>query len=165
MRAARLWPLGLVAALAVTVGANVVAWYLALAPGAAVVEPGYYRKAVSMDSTLAQERRSARMGWSLEARIDPPTEAGTPVVARLADRAGLPIEGASVRLTALHNRDAAHPVQAVLGPAGGGIYGARLPLGHPGLWELRFDVARGGERFSRTLRREAPGRVRGGARP
>jgi nitrogen fixation protein FixH len=155
MRAAQLWPLAVVAVLAVTVGANVVIYLLARDPGAAVVERDYYRRAVAWDSTMADERRSAELGWRLQAELGAVGADGAPLTVRLAGRDGVPLSGATVRVEAVHNRDAGHPVAAALVPAGDGRYAARLPLRHAGLWELRFTAARGGERFTQSLRREA----------
>jgi nitrogen fixation protein FixH len=157
MRAARLWPLAVVVVLAVTVFANVLIYYLALDPGAAVVERDYYRRAVAWDSTMAQERHNGELGWRLEAVLDAAAADGTPLTARLSDRDGGPLAGAAVRVEAVHNRDAAHPVAAMLVPAGAGVYAAALPLRHAGLWELRFAVTRGAERFTQTLHCEAAG--------
>ena len=157
MRAAKLWPLAVVAVLAVTIGANVVIYLLARDPGAAVVERDYYRRAVAWDSTMADERHSAELGWRLEAELGALGAGGAPLTVRLADRDGAPLSGAAVRVEAVHNLDAGRPVTAELAPAGAGRYTARLPLRHAGLWELRFTATRGGERFAQSLRREAAG--------
>jgi nitrogen fixation protein FixH len=155
MRAAKLWPLAVVAVLAVTVGANVVIYLLARDPGAAVVERDYYRRAVAWDSTMADERRSAELGWRLAAELGAVGADGAPLTVRLTGRDGAPLSDAAVRVEAVHNLDAGHPVAAALAPAGDGRYVARLPLRHAGLWELRFAVTRGAERFTQSLRREA----------
>jgi nitrogen fixation protein FixH len=159
MRAAKLWPLAVVAVLVVTIGANVLIYYLARDPGAAVVERDYYRRAVGWDSTMAQARRNAALGWRLEAGLGTVTPAGATLTVRLTDRAGAPLAGAVVRVEAVHNRDAAHPVAAALAPGGDGAYAATLPLRRLGMWELRFEVTRGAERFTQSLRREAAGRA------
>jgi len=156
MRAARLWPLAVSAVLALTVGANVLLFRAAHDRNAAAVEPDYYRKAVRWDSTMAEERASAALGWHADAGLGPLARAGAQLTVRLAGPGGAPIEGATVTVTAIHNLDALHHVNARLAPLGGGVYGARLPLRHAGLWELRVEAARGGERFRVTLRRDAP---------
>jgi nitrogen fixation protein FixH len=156
MRAARLWPIAIVAVLGLTVAVNGLVFWVARDRNAAAVEPDYYHKAVRWDSTMAEERRSAALGWRAEAELGAVTRAGAPLVVRLADRAGAPLEGATVEITAIHNLDAQHHVTARLEPLGGGAYGARLPLRHAGLWELRLEAVRRGERFRLTLRRDAP---------
>lgn len=156
MRAARLWPIAIVAVLGLTVAVNALLFWAARDRNAAAVEPDYYHQAVRWDSTMAEERRSAALGWRAEAELGAVTRAGTPLTVRLAGPDGAPLDGATVGLTAIHNLDARHPVVAWLEPLGGGAYGARLPLRHAGLWELRLEAVRRGERFRVTLRRDAP---------
>jgi nitrogen fixation protein FixH len=155
MRPVRLWPLAVVAALVLTAGANLLVFQLAGDRNAAAVEPDYYRKAVRWDSAAAEGRRSAALGWRADAELGPVTRAGASVTVRLADRDGAPLDGAAVVVAAVHNLDALHPVRARLAPLGGGVYGARLPLRHAGLWELRLATVRGADRFDVTLRRDA----------
>ena len=165
MRAARLWPLGIVAVLALTVGANVILFRAANDRNAAAVEPDYYRKGVRWDSTVAEERASAALGWHAEAGLGPPSRAGTPLTVRLVGPGGAPLEGAAVEVTAIHNLDALHHVSARLEPLGGGVYGARLPLRHAGMWELRIEAVRGAARFRTTLRRDTAQGPRPGGGP
>jgi nitrogen fixation protein FixH len=156
MRAARLWPLAIVAVLAITAGANALLFWAARDRNAAAVEPDYYRKAVRWDSTLAEERASAALDWRLDAGLGAVARDGTPLTVRLAGPDGAPLDGAVVTVTAVHNLDAAHHLTARLEPRGGGVYAARLPLRHAGLWELRCEAVRGRDRFRATLRRDAP---------
>jgi hypothetical protein len=158
MNPSRLWPLAIVGVLAITVGAN--AWILYEAnrdPNATVVEPDYYRKAVSYDSTLVQERHDAALAWRLTAvpgRFDP---GGTPLAVALADRDGRPLAGAEVALVAIHNLDAGRVVSARLVTGADGRASARVPLDRAGLWELRFDARLGVERFTTSLRCDVGG--------
>ena len=160
MTAAKLWPVAIVGVLVLTVGAN--AWILYEAnrdPNAAVVEPDYYRKAVAYDSTLAQARRDAALGWRLTAvagRLDP---AGTPVVVTLADRDGRPLAGAAVTLAAIHNLDAGRVVTARFVTGADGRAHAKVALDRAGLWELRFAARLGPERFTTDLRCDVGGRA------
>ena len=160
MKPAALWPAAVVGALVVTVGANIAILVLANDSDKAVVEPHYYEKAVAWDSTMAQGRRNESLGWSIRATLTP-SAGGARLEASLADRAGAPLAGAALRVEAIHNLDAARRVEATLRDAGGGAYGADLPLRHAGLWELRFTVERGGERFTEDLRRDLAPRGRG----
>jgi nitrogen fixation protein FixH len=157
MNAARLWPMAIVGVLAITVGANVVLLYEAGGRDAAAIEPDYYRKAVAWDSTLARRAHDAALGWRLDADLGPPGRDGTPLAVRLTDASGAPLEDAAITVEAIHNAEGAHRLRAALRPAPGGGYATLLPLAHRGLWELRFDVTRGGEHFAATLRREAAG--------
>lgn len=153
IRPERLWPVGIVAVLAVTVAANLVLLWAANQPGGAAVEPDYYRKALAWDSTKAIAARSDSLGWRLDAQLVPAAGGRTRVEASLLDRGGQPVRDVKLSVEAIHNLDPAHPVRAALAPDGPGFATtARLP--HPGLWELRFIATRGGARFVTTLRRE-----------
>jgi nitrogen fixation protein FixH len=160
VKPAVLWPLAVVGALVVTVGANIAILVLANDSDKAVVEPNYYEKAVAWDSTMAQGRRNDSLGWSIGATLTP-SAGGARLEARLADRTGSPLTGATLRVEAIHNVDAARRIEATLRDAGGGAYGADLPLRHVGLWELRFTAVRGGDRFTEDLRRDLSPRGRG----
>lgn len=155
------WPIAVAAVLVATVAANGVLLYRANGRDAAVVEPDYYRRAVRWDSTLAEQRRDDALGWRLDAALGAlEPDGGATLAVRLADRDDRPIAGASVRVAAVSNLDAAHAVSATLAGGPAGAYAARLPLARRGLWELRFDVARGRERFTATLRRDVASAAR-----
>jgi len=160
MKPAALWPAAVIGALVVTVGANIAIFVLANDSDKAVVEPNYYEKAVAWDSTMAQGRRNESLGWSIRATLTPSGE-GARLHAILADRGGASLSGATIRVEAIHNSDAARRVEGTLRDAGGGAYDADLPFRHAGLWELRFTVERGGERFTGDLRQELAPRARG----
>lgn len=153
MKPAQLWPAAVIGALGVTIAANVCLLVAASDPRQGIVEPDYYRKAVAWDSTMAQEGRNARLGWSLDARLEPAAE-GAVLRVVLRDRDGAPLPAASIEVEAIHNRDAGHHVRAALADAGEGAYVAAVPFHHRGLWELRFDVERNGERFTASVRRD-----------
>lgn len=157
MNPAKLWPAAIVAVLAVTVAANVVLLIQAGDPTAAGIEPDYYRRAVAWDSTMAQERENAALGWRLAAELGRPMPKGTPLVVRLTDPTGRPLAGATIEVEAIHNRAAGDPVRAKVHPAPNGEYAAILPLARRGLWELRFTIERAGQRFTTRLRRESAG--------
>uniref|UniRef100_A0A832MKV0 FixH family protein n=1 Tax=Eiseniibacteriota bacterium TaxID=2212470 RepID=A0A832MKV0_UNCEI len=155
MSPSRLWPAAVVAVLVVTVAANGVLLWAAHHGDAPAIEPDYYRKAVAWDSTLAARRASAALGWRADAVLGPLAAGGAEVGVVLTDAAGAPLEGAHVRVTAVHNARGGRTVEAVLAPRGAGRYAARAPLGRAGLWELRIEAARGAERFAVSLRRDA----------
>lgn len=153
MKAEKLWPLAVVGVLAVTVIANAAMLLVAGDPSQRAIEPDYYRKAVAWDSTLAERARSAALGWTLDARLEP-AAGGARLRVSLADAAGAPLAGARVRVTALHNLEADRPTVADCGESTPGAYEASLPLRRAGLWELRVEAVRGAERFTTSLRRE-----------
>jgi nitrogen fixation protein FixH len=156
MRGARLWPMVIVGMLGVNVAATGVLVWASRDDDANAIEPDYYRKAVAWDSTAAARARGAALGWTLDAAVGPiDADGGAPVSVTLGDRAGLPLEGATVTMEAIHNAHARHPVRATLAAAGPGRYSARVPLRWAGRWELRLEIARDGVRVPASLRREA----------
>ena len=149
------WPIGVAAILAVTVGVNIWVAVIAGDDPSFAVEQDYYRKAVSWDSTLAQQRANERLGWQLVPALGSVPPGGTtPLTVRLVDSTGAPIADATVRVSAFYNARAGTVLEATLAPDAQG-YEARLPIRHTGAWELRFDVRRGGERFTAVSRVDA----------
>ena len=59
------WPIGITAVLATTVAANVWVATIASDDPSFAIEPDYYAKAIAWDSTLAQARTNATLGWRL----------------------------------------------------------------------------------------------------
>jgi nitrogen fixation protein FixH len=153
VKPAALWPLAVVAALVVTVGANVAILVLASDSRHLAVEPDYYRKALAWDSTQALQTESRALGWRLSADLAP-AAAGALLRVVLADSTGAALPGAALRVEAIHNLDPNRRVHGLLAPVAPGVYEATLPLRHRGLWELRFDATRGADRFLVSVRRD-----------
>ncbi|MEO8450323.1 MAG: FixH family protein [Gemmatimonadota bacterium] len=147
MNYAKLWPVAIGAALGFTVLANGVLLYAAGRDGGAEIEPDYYRKAVAWDSTIAQAHRNVALGWQLQATL---SQAGTLTVT-LADRAGLPLTGATITTEGFALAGGNRTLQATLAPVDHS-YRAGLTLQHQGIYELRFLVMRGSERFTAVMR-------------
>ena len=149
------WPIGVAAILALTVGVNIWMAVIAGDDPSFAVEQDYYKKAVTWDSTLAQQRANERLGWRLVPALGSVTRgAPTPLSVRLVDSSGMAISGATVRVSAFYNARAGQVLEATLTPDTAG-YKARLPIAHTGAWELRFDVRRGAERFTAVSRVDA----------
>lgn len=153
MKRGALWPVAIAGILGLTVAANV--WIIRLAnddPSFAV-EPDYYQKGLRWDDELAQRERNQRLGWRLLPIIAPIVRgAGADLRVELRDARIQPIGDASIVVTAMHVARAADPVEVTLRPEADGRYEAIVPLERPGLWELRFDVHRGSDRFTATER-------------
>ena len=139
------WPLGIAAILGATVAANLVVMRVASDDPSFAVEPDYYRRAVGWDSTLAQARASAALGWRVATQVTP-LVAGAPATVTLAitDRDGAPVTGATVAVEALFNARANDRHTATLPEVAPGRYAAPLPLARAGVWELRVQVRRDG---------------------
>lgn len=161
MKPGALWPIAVVAVLAITVGANLWLIWAAQDPNGAVIEPDYYRKAVQWDSLSARRARSDALGWRVDAALGATNGARAHVRATLADSLGAPVAGADVSLEAVHNLQGARRVTAALLETAPGVYEADAALGRRGMWELRISARRGPEEFLASLRRDA---ARGPAR-
>jgi nitrogen fixation protein FixH len=159
----RLWPWALGTVLAVTMAGNIWVMRLAGSDASFAVEPDYYRKAVDWDSTMAQSGRNIALGWDLDARLAPPdTDGSSRVTVALRGADGAPIHDAVITLEATHNAHASRVLEAILQATGDGTYHALLPDAQRGIWELRFEASRSGDRFTATHRRDTsrdgPGR-------
>jgi len=150
------WPAGLAALLVGSAGANIALVVITARDASFAVEPDYYAKALAWDETMAQQARNEMLGWRLGFDVERAAERGqVTVAARLADRAGAPLEGARVSIEALHNARASHVLKATLEPQGS-RYAAVMPLARPGLWEFRVRVTRGADVFTAILTRDVP---------
>jgi nitrogen fixation protein FixH len=149
------WPVAITLVLAVFVGWNVWLIRVATRDPSFAVEEDYYQRALRWDDELAQRRRNDALGWRLLPSLSViAPDSGAMLVVRLDDRAR-PVDGARVTVRALHIARSAEPLDAVLQASGPGLYQTRLALRRPGIWELRFDVTRAGERFTAGQRLEA----------
>jgi hypothetical protein len=148
------WPALIVGALVLHVVASLVTVFIATSNPSYAVEEDYYQKALAWDERRAQERYSRELGWQLIVEVAPAAAGSDPtLVARLADGNGQPLTGARVSVAAFHNARADQILRAELAATGGGAYACPLAMRRSGVWELRFVVDRGGERFTHTVRR------------
>ena len=151
------WPWFIVALLVATAAGQGVMLYAATHDHTFSIEPDYYKKAVAFDTVMRQERENLALGWTATATIGALADGTREVALVLADRAEQPITDAHVRVTAIHNLEGDHHVVQALTPRPDGRFVARMPLTRAGLWELRVNAMRGHERFTPSLRVEAPG--------
>lgn len=149
-RRSRLWPgmvFGLLGLNVCVVGLTVYAAHFRSSSFA--VETDYDRKALNWDETARQQRHNADLGWDL--RLDELNS--TQVTARLHDRQGRPLEGATVEAVAFHHAHAASKLTGSFAALDGtpGVYVATMAIERPGLWEFQFTVTRGSETFTRSF--------------
>ena len=148
------WPALIVGALVIHVVASLATVFIATSDPSYAVEEDYYQKALAWDDRRAQERHSRELGWQLEVEVAPAAAGNDPfLVARLTDGNSQPLDGARVAVAAFHNARADQILRAEPAAAGAGSYACPLAMRRSGVWELRFTVDRGGERFTRTVRR------------
>jgi nitrogen fixation protein FixH len=155
MKRGLVWPYAMAGILALTVAGNIAVILIARGDPSFAIEKDYYARAVRWDSTMAQERRNQELAWTLEPTLGGFGDEGALLTVRLRDRAGAPLDGATVRVAALRNARASVIHEATLAPAPGDAYAARLPVHHGGAWELRFDVRHGADRFTAVARVDA----------
>ena len=155
IRRAWLWPAGLVALLVGSAAANIAFMLVATGDPSFAVERNYYQKALRWDETMAQAQRNRALGWTVAAELSP-AEGGRGqmrVSAKVTDRDGTALDGATLSVEVFHNARAGQVLEAVLAPVSDG-YTSLLEGGRPGLWELRFRVTRGKAVFTQVLTRE-----------
>jgi hypothetical protein len=120
-------------------------------PGFAL-ERDYYRKAVGYDREIAQRAENARLAWDIELAEPALGQHGRAQIAARVRSGTEALSGAHVRVQAIYNASANRILDARLEPGAPGEYRAELPLERAGLWEFRFTVERGSERFTQSLR-------------
>jgi hypothetical protein len=149
------WPVLIISALVIHVVVSLATVVIATSNPSYAVEENYYQKALAWDASRAQERHNLELAWQLDFEVAPPPAAGSDpqLVVRLADRDGLPLDGARVAVAAFHNARADQIVRAEPAATGGGVYACPLAMRRAGRWELRFTVDCGGEHFTRTVTR------------
>lgn len=151
------WPVLVSLALLFTVGVNVVMLFAAKGdPNGTVVEPDYYRKAVEWDRAMARQSASDALGWTASVIIGASEEASREVRVVLRDSAGVTVPDADVRVTLIHNAEAAKLVEGALTAQPSGEYAGTFRAPHAGRWEVRVTARRGEERYLTTLHAEAP---------
>lgn len=151
------WPAGIAGVLLLNLGVGVVLMRVASADRHFAVEPDYYRRALAWDSTQAQLRRNAQLGWQLAPRLGPVEPVrGALLELDLADRSGVALANAHVTVEARQVAHAGEVHTLVLEPTERtGTYRATQPLVRTGLHELRIAATVGPERFTAHLRLDA----------
>jgi len=150
------WPIGITTVLATTVAANLWVMRIANDDPSFAIEPDYYQRAITWDSTLAQARQDSILGWRLTPQLQFVAATGTTrISATLTDSLGRPISDAVVKVSALPVARANEVHEATLAATGAGEYAAQLDARRPGRWELRFDVQAGPTRFTAVARVDA----------
>jgi nitrogen fixation protein FixH len=147
MTPGRWWPIAIGLVLGVTVLANLAVYWTANHDPSFAVEPDYYRRAVEWDSSVARGRRSAALGWTVDARLAPPEAGHATLRVRLRGHDGAALDSADVRADASHNARGAEVFAVRLVPVGGGEYDGTIPSERQGLWRIDLSAVRGSEVF------------------
>jgi nitrogen fixation protein FixH len=110
------------------------------------------------DGLRHDAERGARAALGLEVRLAPPEAGEGPIAFELIDGAGRPVDDGAVTLE-LSRPDTSRDMRAAAARAGGsGRWSAALAFPAAGPWDVRFDVARGGDRvrLERRVQVQAP---------
>jgi len=107
------------------------------------VVPNYYARALAWDQTELLEQQSEQLGW--QATVDLGNQQ---VAVTLVDRAGEPLTGARVMVSAHPRGRLDVNVAAPLAEVAPGVYHAAPRLKQPGLWDVTVHAARGHDAFS-----------------
>lgn len=125
-------------------------------PGALATEPDYYARGAAYDEYKHQIAENGALGWVVTPEIVAST--ADPRLARLeltiADKHGIPIEGAQVQAEVIPIRQADLRTPLALKALGGGRYGSDVPVRAGGKWEVRVQVRSKGKLFSDRFRRQ-----------
>lgn len=158
-----LWPAIIVSILLISAGSSIATMFIARSDLAFAIEPDYYNQAVKWDERMERERRSAALGWTVNAAIVPEERGpGGRIVVELRDRGGQVVSGATLEVIALFNARAADRFSPDVREISSGCYVASLASVRPGEWEIRLTAQRDDETFSSVLRTTADGAARAG---
>jgi hypothetical protein len=120
------------------------------------LEPRYYEKAVHWDEQQLEKAASARLGWRLEAEVSLVDAKGAELSTRVSAADGSPLSGARVEADAFPNARANEIRTVRLEERAPGEYVARLERARPGLWEFRFAVENGADKYATVVRADVP---------
>ena len=154
MKGDKRWPIGITVTLTVFVIANLLLMRIAGADPSFAVEPDYYRKAVTFDSTMDAERASVALGWTASSVLSP-NDAGAMLTVTLVDGHGAPVSDATVTISARFVARANDVLTASLNEVAPGRYSATIGARHAGQWEIRVNATRNTEHFFASTRAEA----------
>jgi len=141
-----------VAGFAVVVAVNAVMVTVALRSFPGLADRAAYDHGVRYNAVLAEVERQAALGWQLAAELVP----GGDIVVRAARADGTPLDGLTLTAALTRPVDAPATVDAVLVPAGNGVYRARVALPRPGQWEMHVVATAGADRVDLRRRVVAP---------
>ncbi len=148
----RIWPLLIVALIAMNASIVGITVYFATSDKSGSVEPDYYAQALKYGDTIRQRATSAALGWTAEPSLRAAAGGRTmDLVIALEDRSGHPIDGAIIHVMAFASARASDRQSLTLGPDGvnTGQYVSLIRIDRSGLWCLRITVQRGADTFSR----------------
>lgn len=106
------------------------------------VLPDYYQRAAAWDTTMNEAQASVDLGWRAEVAVS-----GRELTLTVVDRAGSPVDGATVELTAVPRGRVDATVKAAAVAVAPGVYRVALAGSRGGLHDVALQVVRGEDRF------------------
>ena len=113
------------------------------------VVPGYHKQALHWDETQAAARKSAALGWHDDVHVAEQADVlgRRTLTVELQDRAGHAVTGATVSAVVFHHARANEAQTVNFVESADGQYDVELSMRQSGLWEVRLDATRSGDRF------------------
>ncbi len=146
------WPAVIIGALVLHVVISLVTVWVATSNPSYAVEKDYYQKAIHWDDKRAQDGRNSVLGWQIAFDVTRSGVAGEPATLdfALTDGSGRSLSRATVTVETFHNIRAGEILTARMVTDDNGRCSAPLPMKRTGVWEFRFIVDHGTDRFTHT---------------
>ena len=114
------WPILLTSLISIHIVSVVVMVIVATHDSSFAVEPDWYLKGLNYEQTVQQQRENSRLGWSVQLNVGRPLTGTNQrnVTCTVLDRAGKPVENATVDLVAFAHLQASNRTSACCCPRG-----------------------------------------------
>ena len=106
---------------------------------------GAFDRGLAYNEVLAEREAQEALGWRLAAEAEPMGQGVIDVRLQAVDGAGLPVTDARVAVALTRPINDGDDFSVDLSHRGDGLYGALVPVPLYGRWDLRMDIARGGD--------------------
>lgn len=153
-----MWPMVIIGLLSVNVIVVAITVIVATSDPSVAVEPDYYQKALTWDSSRDERRDPGEDGVDVSIQLLPNPDRLTDgqVVVSLA-RSGTPIERAQIEAEVFHFARSGERQIIKLAEQGRGVYAAPASLRREGNWELRLRLVSEGRGYQFTRQVELYG--------
>lgn len=149
------WVVGWIALVAIVLSVNVFMISMAFLTSPGLVTEDYYEKGQDYEKTI-NSRLAAReaLGWDLNLEMDHKPVLNRPALFRVtaADKVGLPLRGAEVKVHAYRPSDAGADFEAVLEEGMRGQYAGEVTFPLKGIWDLQVSISHGDDRYEVSRR-------------
>jgi nitrogen fixation protein FixH len=143
----RWFPWAIAASMAMVVAVNVALAYFAVTSSTGLVTEHPFEAGTGYNAVLSEAAAEDALGWHAKLAVSSSAGSSRHLEVRLHDRAGAPLDGATVTARLERPVEPVPPVPASLTESASGSYGVDLPALRPGQWEVRLVVRRGAELY------------------